>query len=165
MELAKGSKTDLTETAYRIELGSASPGVVDRGTRLAQSVGRTGVCWDNARAESFWATSEVEFYRRFLWPTERHAGVAVGDWIEGVHDRRRCRRHSATGMIGPVEFEEQFTRAAAAADPVSAGRGRPPKSRACGLPGPGGGVRVAWRTAMGVLSCGVSESGTGLAGW
>ena len=36
---------------------------------LARSVGRTGVCWDNAAAESFWATLKVEFYDRYLWPT------------------------------------------------------------------------------------------------
>ena len=38
---------------------------------LARSVGRTGVCWDNAAAESFWATLKVEFYDRYLWPTKR----------------------------------------------------------------------------------------------
>ena len=36
---------------------------------VARSVGRTGVCWDNAAAESFWATLKVEFYDRYLWPT------------------------------------------------------------------------------------------------
>ncbi|MGW3484008.1 IS3 family transposase [Rhodococcus indonesiensis] len=84
-----------------------------RAHDLAQSVGRTGVCWDNAQAESFWATLKVEFYHRFLWPTKRHAKVAVGDWIERVYNRRR--RHSSIGMISPVEFEEQFTQATEAA--------------------------------------------------
>lgn len=36
---------------------------------LVRSVGRTGVCWENAAAESFWATLKVEFYGRHLWPT------------------------------------------------------------------------------------------------
>ena len=69
---------------------------------LARSVGRTGVCWDNAAAESFWATLKVEFYDRYLWPTRAAAKLAVGDWIERVYNRRR--RHSALGMISPVEY-------------------------------------------------------------
>jgi len=55
---------------------------------LARSVGRTGQCWDNAAAESFWATLKVEFYDRYLWPTRTAARLAVGDWIEWVYNRR-----------------------------------------------------------------------------
>jgi putative transposase len=80
---------------------------------LAPSVGRTGVCWDNAAAESFWATLKVEFYDRYLWPTRTAAKLAVGDWIERVYNRRR--RHSALGMINPVEYEHRFTQTAQAA--------------------------------------------------
>ena len=80
---------------------------------VARSVGRTGVCWDNAAAESFWATLKVEFYDRYLWSTKAAARLAVGDWIERVYNRRR--RHSALGMISPVEFEYRFTQTAQAA--------------------------------------------------
>jgi putative transposase len=80
---------------------------------LARSVGRTGQCWDNAAAESFWATLKVEFYDRYLWPTRTAARLAVGDWIERVYNRRR--RHSAIGMISPVEYEKKFTQTAQAA--------------------------------------------------
>jgi putative transposase len=80
---------------------------------LARSVGRTGVCWDNASAESFWATLKVEFYNRYLWPTKTVARLAVGDWIERVYNRRR--RHSAIGMISPVDYENRFTQTAQAA--------------------------------------------------
>jgi putative transposase len=80
---------------------------------LACSVGRTGVCWDNAAAESFWATLKVEFYDRYLWPTKAAAKIAIGDWIERVYNRRR--RHSAIGMISPVEYENRFTQTAQAA--------------------------------------------------
>jgi putative transposase len=80
---------------------------------LARSVGRTGVCWDNAAAESFWATMKVEFYDRYLWPTKAAAKLAVGDWIERVYNRRR--RHSAIGMISPVDYEDRFTQTAKAA--------------------------------------------------
>ncbi|ETZ69055.1 integrase core domain protein [Mycobacterium sp. MAC_011194_8550] len=80
---------------------------------MARSVGRTGVCWDNAAAESFWATLKVEFYDRHLWPSRATAKIAVGDWIERVYNRRR--RHSALGMISPVDYENRFTQTAQAA--------------------------------------------------
>ena len=80
---------------------------------LARSVGRTGVCWDNAAAESFWATLKVEFYDRYLWPTRTAAKLAVGDWIERVYNRRR--RHSTLGMISPVDYEDRFNQTAQAA--------------------------------------------------
>jgi transposase InsO family protein len=80
---------------------------------LARSVGRTGVCWDNAAAESFWATMKVEFYDRYLWPSRTAAKLAVGDWIERVYNRRR--RHSSLGMITPVDYEDRFNQTAQAA--------------------------------------------------
>jgi transposase InsO family protein len=84
-----------------------------RDHNLARSVGRTGVCWDNAAAESFWATLKVEFYDRYLWPTRSAAKLAVGGWIERVYNRRR--RHSALGMISPVDFEDRLNQTAQAA--------------------------------------------------
>jgi putative transposase len=84
-----------------------------REHNLVRSAGRTAVCWDNAQAESFWATLKVEFYDRHLWPTKTAATLAVGDWIERVYNRRR--RHSAIGTISPVEFEGQLTQTARAA--------------------------------------------------
>jgi putative transposase len=80
---------------------------------LARSVGRTGVCWDNAAAESFWATLKVEFYDRYLWPSRTAAKLSVGDWIERVYNRRR--RHSALGMISPVAYEDRLNQTAQAA--------------------------------------------------
>jgi putative transposase len=84
-----------------------------RKYNLVRSVGRTGVCWDNAAAESFWATLKVEFYDRYLWPTKATAKLAVGDWIERVYNRRR--RHSAIGMNSPVDYENRLTQTAQAA--------------------------------------------------
>lgn len=70
---------------------------------LLCSSGRTGVCWDNAMAESFFASFKVEFYYRRIWPTRVEAKAAAGHWIEHVYNNRRL--HSALGMISPLEFE------------------------------------------------------------
>lgn len=92
---------------------SAQMARVARTHDLARSVGRTGVCWDNAASESLWATLKVEFYDRYLWPTKAAAKLAVGDWIERVYNRRR--RHSAIGMLSPVDYEDRINQTAQAA--------------------------------------------------
>jgi len=56
---------------------------------------------------------KVEFYDRYLWPTKPVARLAVGDGIERVYNRRR--RHSALGMVSPVEYEDRCTQTAQAA--------------------------------------------------
>jgi len=58
-------------------------------------------------AESFWATLKTEFYDRQRWPTRDGARTAVARWIEVVYNRRR--RHSALGMLSPVDFEHHTT--------------------------------------------------------
>lgn len=68
-----------------------------------QSMGRSGVCFDNAMAESFWSTLKNEYYNRFTWPTRAGAKQAVGRWIEQTYNRRR--RHSSIGYQPPVDFE------------------------------------------------------------
>jgi putative transposase len=125
--------TDLVEAALRraVVLRSELPNKVifhaDRGTQytsqqladacadlpVLQSVGRTGVCWDNAAAESFWSTLKTEFYNRRAWPTKAEARLAVGAWIEERYNR--TRRHSSIGMISPVRFEQLHTQTAQAA--------------------------------------------------
>jgi len=81
-----------------------------REHKLARSVGRTGVGQYCSRI--IWATLKVEFYDRYLWPTKAAAKLAVGGWIERVYNRRR---HSALGMISPVDFEERLNQTAQAA--------------------------------------------------
>jgi transposase InsO family protein len=73
---------------------------------LLQSVGRTGVCWDNAATESFWSTLKTEFYNRRDWPTKAEARIEVGRWIEERFNRRR--RHSSIGMMTPVQYENHL---------------------------------------------------------
>lgn len=70
------------------------------------SVGRTGVCWDNAQQESFWSTLKTEYFQRHRFDTREHAITAVSTWIETVYNRRR--RHSALGQISPVAFERNL---------------------------------------------------------
>ena len=69
--------------------------------------------FDNAMAESFFATLKTEFYYRRIWPTRAGAELAVGAWIEERYNRRR--RHSSIGQISPVTFELQHSNQTAAA--------------------------------------------------
>ena len=80
---------------------------------VLRSMGRTGVCWDNAAAESFWSTLKTEFYNRRDWATKAEAKQAVGAWIEERYNR--LRRHSSIGMLSPVRFEELHHQRAQAA--------------------------------------------------
>jgi transposase InsO family protein len=73
---------------------------------LTRSMGYTGVCWDNAMAESFFATLKTEFYYRRVWPTKKLARIEVGKWIEDRHNRRR--RHASLDQVSPVAFEMQY---------------------------------------------------------
>lgn len=70
-------------------------------------MGYTGICWDNAMAESFFATLKTEFYHRRVWPTKARAKLEVGAWIEDRYNRRR--RHSSIGQISPVDYEMQYS--------------------------------------------------------
>lgn len=75
-----------------------------RDLGILQSVGRTGVCWDNAMQESFWSTLKTEFFDRRGWETRAEAKAKVAWWIEDFYNRRRL--HSKLGMVPPVEFEQ-----------------------------------------------------------
>lgn len=67
----------------------------------------------NVAAESVWSTLKSECYNRRSWPTKAEARLAVGAWIGNRYNRRR--RHSANGMISPVQFEKLHIQAAQAA--------------------------------------------------
>ena len=70
------------------------------------SVGRTGVCWDNALAESFFAALKNELVHRTAFPTRRHARRAIVAYIEGFYNRRRL--HSALGYRTPFEVHTDY---------------------------------------------------------
>jgi transposase InsO family protein len=73
----------------------------DHDVRL--SVGRRGQCWDNAVAESFFATIKTELLNRQPWPTRAAAHTAIFDYIEGWYNTRR--RHSSLGYQSPATYE------------------------------------------------------------
>lgn len=76
------------------------------------SVGRTGVCWDNAAAESFFATLKNEMYYRQRFPTRARARFAVAEYIEIFYNRQRL--HSTLGYRTPAEvLTDQRLRTAA----------------------------------------------------
>ena len=72
---------------------------------IARSMGSRGDCFDNAVAESFFATLKKELVRRRTWPTRRELTGEVFDYIEAFYNPRR--RHSTLGYLSPVQFEDQ----------------------------------------------------------
>ena len=66
-------------------------------------MGSVGDCFDNAVAESFFATLECELLDRRSWPTRRELSSAVFDFIEAFYNRRR--RHSTLGYLSPADYE------------------------------------------------------------
>jgi len=77
-----------------------------RDLRVLRSVGRTGVCWDNAWAESFNGSLKNEVVNRTVYPTRKHAINDVTSWIELRYNR--IRLHSALGYRTPDEVEAEW---------------------------------------------------------
>ena len=74
---------------------------IDSG--LLPSMGSKGDCYDNAMIESFWSRMQVELLNRRRWSTRVELATAIFEYLEVFHNRQR--RHSALGMLTPVEFE------------------------------------------------------------
>lgn len=73
---------------------------------IAASMGAPGTAYDNALAESFFASLETELIDRSVWPTHDVARLAVFDWIERFYNRTRI--HSALGNLAPAEYERRY---------------------------------------------------------
>lgn len=70
------------------------------------SVGRTGVCWDNAMAESFFGALKNELVYRTTFPTREHARRAIVRYIEVFYNRKRL--HSGLGYKTPAEVQAEY---------------------------------------------------------
>ncbi len=110
----------LNMAARNQSLGSDAIFHSDRGTQymsdafaratahlnIRRSVGRTGVCFDNAQAESFNATLKVERVNRTVYPTREHARTDVTRYIEFRYNSQRL--HSALGYKTPQEVHNEY---------------------------------------------------------
>ncbi len=129
--LADHMRTELATAALEMALTSRRPppGLVchsDRGSQYTsstygdildrhgaqQSIGRPGTCWDNAVAESFFATLKKELIYPHVWPTRRSVRAAIFSFIEGWYNR--CRLHSTLLYASPASYEEDYSRLSAA---------------------------------------------------
>jgi transposase InsO family protein len=130
--LADHLRTELATDALHMALTDRQPAVglihhSDRGSQylsaaytailtehgVRSSVGRPGTCWDNAVAESFFATLKTELLHRASWTTRQHARSAIFHYLEGFYNRHR--RHSTLGFRSPADFEADHRAATLAA--------------------------------------------------
>jgi transposase InsO family protein len=115
--------TELVQKAFDMAWsmrGDVKPGLIfhtDRGSQytsdafqktlathgVKSSMSRKGNCWDNAVAESFFATIKRELLNRSVWVNKTAVQAAVYEYIEVFYNRQR--RHSANGFISPVDYE------------------------------------------------------------
>jgi len=120
--LADHMRTELVEDALTMAFANRSPaeGVIfhsDRGCQYTSkdfadlarqngvvlSVGMKGECWDNAVAESFFATIKRELIDTRAWPTRAGLHRAIFEYIEGWYNTRRL--HSTLGYLSPAQYE------------------------------------------------------------
>jgi putative transposase len=124
--MAEQMRVDLVLAALQAALGHRMPaasGLVfhsERGSQYASgdyrgalqaagiscSMSRKGNCWDNAVAESFFATLKSEFVHVQSFVTREVAKTAIVEWIEVFYDRQRI--HSTLNYLSPVQFEQQY---------------------------------------------------------
>ena len=117
MDMALGSHTPPEGLIHHSDRGSNytakeyHQALSDRG--ITTSMSRKGNCWDNAVAESFFATIKKELIHRYTFQTRREAAAAIFEYIEVFYNR--IRKHSKLGYQSPVEFRRNHQPAAIAA--------------------------------------------------
>lgn len=129
--MAEHMKSGLVCDALRMAVArrKPAPGLIfhsDRGSQytsrayrellqehgMRQSLSRPRQCWDNAVAESFFATLKVELVYRQPIPTRMEARSAVFDYVEVFYNRQRL--HSSLGYRSPVDYENWLLTSATA---------------------------------------------------
>jgi putative transposase len=85
---------------------SAEFAAVLEGLGIRHSAGRTGICFDNALAESFNAAVKVERVHRTVYPTRKKAQDDIARYIELRYNRTRL--HSALGYRTPQEVHDEY---------------------------------------------------------
>jgi transposase InsO family protein len=75
-----------------------------RDAGIAVSMGSRGDAYDNAVAETFFATLNNELVNRRTWPSRLELQSAVFEYVEAFYNRQR--RHSTLGMLSPVAYEQ-----------------------------------------------------------
>ena len=121
--MANHLRTELVLEALNMAIGQRRPqGVIhhsDRGSQytslafgkrcremaVVTSTGSAGECYDNAMAESFFATLECELLQRRTFHTHGQARMAIFAFLESWYNTRRL--HSALGYLSPNEFERR----------------------------------------------------------
>lgn len=73
---------------------------------IQPSMSRVGNCWDNAVAESFFATLKRELVARYRWHTRDAVQAALRRWIDMWYNHQR--RHSTLGFLSPVAYERKL---------------------------------------------------------
>ena len=116
LEMARRARCPTTGLIHHSDHGcqytSVAFGAHCRDAGITRSMGSIGDCYDNALAESFFATLECELIDRCRWHTHSEAQMAVFDYIEGFYNPRR--RHSALAYLSPADFERRYHQATAA---------------------------------------------------
>lgn len=78
------------------------------GNGITQSMGSTGVCWDNSVAENWFSHFKTEFYHHHRFATHRQAEAAILDYIESWYNRRRPNERA--GGQAPIQaWQDYFT--------------------------------------------------------
>lgn len=75
---------------------------------IIPSVGKTGICFDNAAAESWNATFKKELIHLHVWKNVAHVRSAAFEFIEVYYNRKRIQRK--LGYMSPTEYESRFDR-------------------------------------------------------
>lgn len=83
-----------------------------RAHGMTCSMSRRGDCWDNAVAESFWATLKAELIRGAAFATRTQARQAIFEYIEVFYNRRRL--HSTVAYCSPADHEARYYQSVAA---------------------------------------------------